>query len=89
MIENLLKSNPELEFVDARDMGDHPLCDVWLDGQVQGNDVVEMVAHRSPDVETPGAVKSYLNDADGNCITENGKIKLSEWKFGLVKWRPI
>ena len=77
------------EHIDARNMGKHPLCDVWLDGQIQGNAVVEMMADTKPNVEIKGWIKIYKRDAtNGQVIIKNDEMVLVK-KSGHIKWRPI
>ncbi len=87
--KELLDNNPDLEYVDARKMGNHPLCDVWFDGQNQGNNVVEMLSHRLPDIEIDGAIKCYVRDRESLVISKNDELIMKDWKKGKVKWSPV
>ena len=84
-----LNNNPDLEYVDARNLGNHPLCDVWFDGEIQGNNVVEMLSCRLPDIEIDGAIKLYMRDEEGLAISKNGELMMTDWKSGKVKWSPV
>ena len=88
-IQKELDNNPDLEYVDARNLGNHSLCDVWLEGQIQENSVVEMLSHRLPDIEIDGAIKLYVRDDDGMVILKNDKLMITDWKSEKVKWSPI
>lgn len=85
-IQKELNDNPDLEYVDARNLGNHPLCNVWLDGKIQGDNVVEMLSHLLPDIEIDGAVKLYVRDRRGGIVMKNDELVITDWKKGKVKW---
>ena len=84
-----LNSNPDLEYVNARNLGNHPLCEVWLDGQIQKDSPVETLSHRLPDIEIDGAIKLYIRDKEGLAVSKNDELMMTDWISGKVKWSPI